>query len=280
MKKFIIILIAVLILFSSLIIANGIYCNNTLEIINYKFKSDKLSTNLHFVVVSDQHKKEFGKNNCVLIKKIKEQQPDFICVCGDMINRRDTDTSVMEKFLSEISKIAPVYCVQGNHERDTADLIDFDKLYASTGAILLDNDYVEFEKCGEKIRIGGLTDYPYYEFEAPDYDNDEARFWEEFEKESSSDYTIMLHHQPEYIDSMITDSNVDLVLCGHTHGGLVQIPFIGGLVAPNQGLFPKYDKGEFDFGKTKMVINSGLASGRGFIPRVNNCAEITVIDVN
>lgn len=280
MKKFLIILLAAIIIFSAVIIINGVYCENTLEIVNYQIKSDKIKTDLHFVVVSDQHNKEFGKGNSKLIEKIRAENPDFICVCGDMICRGNTDTHVMEEFLTEISKTSPVFCVLGNHELDSAELIDFKKLYSSTGAVLLDNDYIEFEKNGEKIRIGGVNDYPYYEKYAPNFNNSDAVFWEDFEKNSDKNYTILLHHQPEYIGDLLYDSNIDLVLCGHTHGGLVRIPFIGGLIAPNQGLFPKYDKGEFEFGKTKMIIGSGLSSGNGLFFRVNNCAEITVIDIN
>ena len=75
------------------------------------------------------------------------------------------------------------------------------------------------------------------------------------------------------------DSNVDLVMCGHTHGGAVQIPFIGGLFAPNQGFFPKYDKGEFDLYDTKMIISTGLGDAYPVL-RLNNCPEISVVEIN
>ncbi len=279
MKKFLIITATVVIIITVLLITNAIYCNNTLEIKKYQLTTDKLNTNLHFVLISDQHNKEFGENNATLIEKIKEQNPDFIAVCGDMVTRGNTDDSVMKTFLSQISKIAPTYCVLGNHERDMADKIDFSAEYNSTGAILLDNTFVKFEKDGESILIGGLSDFPYYEFNAPNYDTPERYFWEDFNENAADNYAVLLHHQPEYIGSIVQDSNVELTLCGHTHGGLIRIPFIGGLIAPNQGLFPTYDKGEFDFDGNKMIITSGL-SNSNLIPRINNCAEITVVDVN
>lgn len=279
MKKFLIISLIIFLILAITIILNGIYCNNHLEFINYKFSTDKLKTNIHFVVVSDQHNNEFGENNSELIDKIKSQNPDFVCVCGDMVTRGNTSTEVMKKFLSQLSELFPTYCVLGNHEQSMAQELDFTEIYKSTGATLLDDDYIEFKKDGEIIRIGGLTDYPYYEMYAPDFNNRDALFWESFNKGSADNYTIMLHHQPEYIPGILADSNIDLVLCGHTHGGLVRIPFIGGLIAPNQGFLPEYDKGLFKFGNTNMVVGSGLA-GAGLLPRVNNCAEITVIDVN
>ena len=93
--------------------------------------------------------------------------------------------------------------------------------------------------------------------------------------------SIVLMHMPE---NMIADSarknwNADLYISGHTHGGVVRLPLIGGLVAPTQGLFPKYDQGFFTVdGRLKLIITSGLA-GYGPIPRIFNRPEICVIDM-
>lgn len=278
MKKLKYILISILALFAVFLLINGIYCTNTVKVNHYSIKSNKQSPKLHFVFLSDLHSKEFGKNNSTLISKIKAQSPDFIAVGGDMMIRYSNDYSVMKNLLSQLAEIAPVYCVLGNHERDTADKTVFKSEINSTGALLLDNTDIEFEKDGQKVLIGGLTDYPYYEFEDPDYDTPDRYFWDEFNKKSENQYSILLHHQPEYIANKAEDSNIDLILCGHTHGGLIQIPFFGGVIAPNQGLFPKYDKGEFDFGDTKMIISAGLGSAYPVL-RINNCAEICAVDV-
>ena len=83
---------------------------------------------------------------------------------------------------------------------------------------------------------------------------------------------------PELFDTY-ADHNMNLVLSGHAHGGQFRLPLIGGLIAPNQGLFPKYDRGYFQLGThMQMVITSGLA-GHGLLPRVNNLPEIVVIDL-
>lgn len=290
MKKHIIITLIIIALIILIILTNGIYCDNHLETKKYNITSDKTTANLHFIVVADQHNNEIGKNNSKLIKKIKAEKPDFIAVCGDMVTRGINNDDIMKKFLTEAAKIAPTYCVLGNHERDMmneTDEVDIPADIKNAGAILLDNEIIEFEKNGEKILIGGLTDYPFYDNEAPDYDNPHRYLWDEINEKAKDKFTILLHHQPEFISSNLNDSNIDLVLCGHTHGGLVRIPFLGGLLAPNQGIFapyysgplPKYTKGEYDFNNTKMIITSGVGNPSR-IPRINNCVEITVVNVN
>ncbi len=279
MKKILKISLCFILICAILLTINAVYCTNTIETKTYNLQTDKINTNIKFVFISDLHNKEYGEKNTELVSKIKEQTPDFIAVGGDMVTRTHSDDTVMKELLPQLAEIAPTYCVLGNHELDLANQIDFTTDINGTGAILLDNESIEFEKDGEKILIGGLSDYPYYEFNYPDFDVPERYFWDEFKTDSKNQFSILLHHQPEYIANDLEGTDIDLVMCGHTHGGLVQIPFIGGLIAPNQWFFPKYDLGEYQFGNTKMIISSGLGISNP-IPRINNCAEMTVVTIN
>ena len=258
----------------------GVYCDNTIAITNYCVNNTKNDAKLKFVVITDLHNKEYGEKNSDLAELVKEQNPDFIAVCGDMVNRGDPDTTKMKDVLEKLSKIAPTYCCLGNHERDnTAEFgTNFKKEIDSTGAVLLDNEYIKFTKNGKSVLIGGMSDYPYYEFYTPDDDVPSRTLWEEFAEKAKNNFTILLHHQPEYIAEDAKKTDIDLIVCGHTHGGQIQLPFIGGVIAPNQGLFPKYDKGEFDLDGTKMIVCAGL-SNTTFIPRINNQVELGVVTV-
>ena len=280
MKKFSIILGAIiLVLFVTLVIW-GVYCDNTIAITNYCVNNTKNDAKLKFVVITDLHNKEYGEKNADLAELVKEQNPDFIAVCGDMVNRGDPDTTKMKDVLEKLSKIAPTYCCLGNHERDNAAKFgtDFKSETDSTGAVLLDNEYIKFTKNGKSVLIGGMSDYPYYEFYTADDDVPSRTLWEEFAEQAKNNFTILLHHQSEYIAEDAKKTDIDLIVCGHTHGGQIQLPFIGGVIAPNQGLFPKYDKGEFDLDGTKMIVCAGL-SNTVFIPRINNQVEIGVVTV-
>lgn len=280
MKNFSIILGAIILALFVTLVIWGIYCDNTIAITNYCVNNTKNDAKLKFVVITDLHNKEYGEKNADLAELVKEQNPDFIAVCGDMVNRGDSDTTKMKDVLEKLSKIAPTYCCLGNHERDNAAKFgtDFKSETNSTGAVLLDNEYIKFTKNGKSVLIGGMSDYPYYEFYTPDDDVPSRTLWEEFAEKAKNNFTILLHHQPEYIAEDAKKTDIDLIVCGHTHGGQIQLPFIGGVIAPNQGLFPKYDKGEFDLDGTKMIVCAGL-SNPVFIPRINNQVEIGVVTV-
>lgn len=279
MKKTLKIIILSLLALAVTSIIYGLYCSNTIKIKNYSISTDKLNSSAKFVFISDLHCKEYGDKNSELVSKIKEQNPLFIAVGGDMINKYSSDDHVMRELLPQLADIAPTYCILGNHELILKDEINFKNDINSTSAKLLDNEMVTIEANGEKILLGGMSDFPYYEFNAPDYYTPERYFWDDFKDKSKNGYSILLHHQPEYLESIMQDSNVDLVMCGHTHGGAVQIPFIGGLFAPNQGFFPKYDKGEFDLYDTKMIISAGLGDAYPVL-RLNNFPEISVVEIN
>lgn len=280
MKKFSIILGAIILALFVTLVIWGVYCDNTIAITNYCVNNTKNDAKLKFVVITDLHNKEYGEKNADLAELVKEQNPDFIAVCGDMVNRGDSDTTKMKDVLEKLSKIAPTYCCLGNHERDNAAKFgtDFKSETNSTGAVLLDNEYIKFTKNGKSVLIGGMSDYPYYEFYTPDDDVPSRTLWEEFAEKAKNNFTILLHHQPEYIAEDAKKTDIDLIVCGHTHGGQIQLPFIGGVIAPNQGLFPKYDKGEFDLDGTKMIVCAGL-SNTVFIPRINNQVELGVVTI-
>lgn len=279
MKKTLKIIVLSLLTIAVVTVIYGLYCSNTLEVRNYTINSDKINSQISFVFISDLHCKEYGDKNSDLISKIKEQNPDFIAVGGDMVNKYSADDHVMRELLPQLAEIAPTYCVLGNHELYIKDEIDLNNDIDSTGAKLLDNESVTLNINGEKILLGGMSDFPYYEYNAPDYDTPERYFWDVFNESSKNCYSILLHHQPEYISNHVDDAKIDLIMCGHTHGGAVQIPFVGGLFAPNQGFFPKYDKGEFDLYDTKMIVSAGLGDAYPIL-RMNNCPEISVVKIN
>lgn len=267
-------------------IAITILSNICIKISEYNIDLAELSGSARVVVISDLHGKEYGRDNKRLLDKISEQNPDAIFVVGDMLDDNDAENgfSKTTKMLNDLLDIAPVYFAYGNQEKEySGDILDgFVNTITENGIIVLDDSFVDCEINGQKIRIGGTMGHAFpfgrtmEEFES----SDEYIFLKDMEKTDLP--TIVLAHMP---DTFIFNgahnywSNIDLVVSGHTHGGVVRLPFVGGLYAPMQSFFPEYDYGFYMLGeKMQMVITSGL-SGYKFIPRFLNLPEICVLNL-
>lgn len=267
-------------------IAITILSNICIKISEYNIDLSELSGSARVVVISDLHGKKYGRDNKRLLDKISEQNPDAIFVVGDMLDDNDAENgfSKTTKMLNDLLDIAPVYFAYGNQEKEySGDILDgFVNTITENGIIVLDDSFVDCEINGQKIRIGGTMGHAFpfgrtmEEFES----SDEYIFLKDMEKTDLP--TIVLAHMP---DTFIFNgahnywSNIDLVVSGHTHGGVVRLPFVGGLYAPMQSFFPEYDYGFYMLGeKMQMVITSGL-SGYKFIPRFLNLPEICVLNL-
>lgn len=94
-------------------------------------------------------------------------------------------------------------------------------------------------------------------------------------KIDNREYNILLVHTPFFFDGY-SKWGADLVLAGHVHGGIIRLPIKGGLLSPNREFFPKYDLGEYNMGKSTMILSKGLG-GSKVLPRVNCKPEIVEI---
>ena len=261
-----------------------LFGNAHISTASYSVALQNLGSSVRVILLSDLHGKSFGRENSRLIAKIQEQSPDAIFLDGDMIDRSAGPTDVQEllRLIERLHEIAPVYFALGNHEleymqTDTSLLTQV----TEAGAVIVNDSYVDVTIAGQPLRIGGTMGHAFYfgRSEEEFSSSPEYQFLKAFEDTDVP--KICLAHMP---DTFIFNGaynlwNVDLILSGHTHGGLIRLPFIGGLYAPMQGWFPEYDQGYFRLGEhMQMVITSGLA-GHGMIPRINNPPEIVVIDL-
>lgn len=237
---------------------------------------------MQIALISDLHGREFGEGNEKLVRKIAGQEPDLICVVGDMFEAEASDDEIADfaALLCELVKIAPTFVSYGNTEKayEAANGAQWRQIVEDTGATILEENYVDLEIKGQVLRVGGMFNYAFNNGQDLKLwkASDTYRFLLDFTETDA--YKILLCHRPDsFIFHGAHDQwKVNLLLCGHTHGGIVRFPFLGGLYVPDQGWFPQYDKGLFTLGEIKMVITSGL-SGYGWIPRVLNLPEITMI---
>lgn len=226
--------------------------------------------------VSDLHNAEFGDRNQRLLEMLREAEPDMIAITGDLIDSRKTNIAVALAFAEEAVKIAPCYYVSGNHEARVSEYQDLKTGLEAAGVTVLDDAQVRIEVSGESITVIGVNDPSFH----ADYLTSDAAVMDRKLSELSLEaagFTILLSHRPELFDTY-ADHNMNLVLSGHAHGGQFRLPLIGGLIAPNQGLFPKYDAGLYSDGSTNMIVSRGL--GNSIIPfRFNNRPEVVLIEL-
>lgn len=290
-KKIRIIVLAVVAVVLLTLIIWTAWGNTALELNTYTISSDRLPEafdGYRIAHVSDLHNTEMGKGNEKLLNMLREAKPDMIAITGDLIDSRNTDIEIALNFMKSAMEIAPCYYVPGNHEARLSKS-NYEKLengLLDTGVIVLHDSEMILEKNGESISVIGIDDPNCYSAsisitvieDEPDTKVGSTMDPDRIAALSTIDsFTVLLSHRPEYFEKYV-QADVDLVLSGHAHGGQFRLPFVGGLVAPNQGLFPKYDAGLYTEENTNMIVSRGI--GNSIIPfRFNNRPEVILIEL-
>ena len=256
--------------------------NNSITISEIVFKNDTIPESFNgykILQISDLHNKEFGSKQNKILAKIKKINPDIIVITGDLIDSNNTNIDVAMDLIDGIINIAPIYYVSGNHEAWSGSYNDLKSKLENSGVVVLDNKKTEFFNDRDSIDIIGLADTSFIESDWLEYGgNSETKNLLNKLTEDSTNFKILLSHRPELFD-IYSNSNVNLVFSGHAHGGQFRLPFIGGLIAPDQGFFPKLTEGIHTSNNTSMIISRGL--GNSIIPvRIFNRPELIVVTLS
>ncbi len=205
-------------------------------------------SSMRIAVLADLHGREFGKDNTRLLEHIEAADPDLICICGDLIDS-EADVGILPPLISGLSRIAPTYYVSGNHEWQLDDPEALFRSIETLGATVLRNDFVILERNGQRIAIAGVDDpCGPYDQKSPEVLMQELQ---------EVPCVIMLDHRNNRLP-MWAELGTDLVLSGHCHGGVVRLPFVGGLFGTNRELFPDYDSGLYEKNGTTLFVSRGL----------------------
>ena len=250
-------------------------CDNRLKIVNYTLETDKISGEVKLALVSDLHCCLYGENQSEVINAIDTYKPDAVFLGGDIFDD-DYVNNNSHIFIDDISKKYKTYYVSGNHEWWSGKMYDYFNYLTDVGVTVLRGESAHLEIGGNTVCISGIDD--------PDvdvYDDFDKTYAEELENVGNSidtdHYNILLSHRPEKA-SLYFDYEFDLALAGHAHGGQGRIPFfLNGLFAPDQGFFPEYAGGIYDFDGQKMIVSRGLSKENTVLPRVFNRPELVFV---
>ena len=224
------------------------------------------------VQLSDLHMAQYGKDNARLIEMVKAQEPDIIALTGDFLNARgQNQTSTLIPFLEKLAAIAPCYFISGNHEWASGEINELAAALENLGIRYLRNEFVFIQRGDDTIILAGVED--------PNGPLDQMRpdeLAEAIKAAHPGIFTVLLAHR-NYWFRKYPDLPVDIILCGHTHGGIVRLPFVGGVFGADYDLFPAYDAGVFNQGGYDLVISRGLSRRIPLLRFLNNPEVVTVI---
>lgn len=255
-----------------------IWQNNSMAITKFEYFNEKIPSEFDdFTIahISDLHNKKFGEDQIKILNKVKSASPDIIVITGDLIDRRRYDLETAMIFIMGAIDIAPVYYVSGNHEAWSGKFSSIKESLIDTGVNIIDNTEIELFKGKSSINILGVSDPDFFTSDYLEGTNTTEMTQKLNQWSTDNDFKILLSHRPELFD-LYCDNNMDLIFTGHAHGGQFRIPFVGGLIAPDQGLFPQFTSGSYHKNSSTMFVSRGL--GNSIVPiRIFNRPEIVVV---
>jgi len=254
-----------------------------LQVTRYTLASKKVTAPVRLALLTDLHSSEYGIGQAKLVEAIDAAKPDALLFVGDICDDEQPHENT-ETLLKAVASRYPCYYVTGNHEYWGCEIAKILEMFRRYGVRVLEGEAEPLEIRGQKLIIAGVSDpdAEYYVPEAPTFKAQLSKAGRAAEDASSGadTFTILLSHRPERISDYYAYP-LDLVLSGHAHGGQWRLPGVrNGLFAPNQGFFPKYTSGVYDFGRTKMIVSRGLAKESTRIPRLFNRPELVIVELS
>ena len=245
----------------------------------YNEYPDQITQPVKIALVTDLHSTRYGRRQEVLVRALRKYDPDLILLAGDIVDDQVPLVGTRE-FLAGIGMLPSPRCfyVTGNHEQRTGNLDAIKKMFTSHGVTVLSGETRTVNIRGQLLEIGGVDDPTV--FTPNRFVRRIPRQWERQlaacrDGRAGERYSILLTHRPE-LTRYYRESGFDLVVAGHAHGGQVRIPVLGrGLLAPHQGLFPRYAGGRYRLGRVTMIVSRGLCLNR--LPRIFNPPELVMI---
>lgn len=268
------------ILFTTLLLVFLHDQNKRIVVTHYNLTAE-IPTSFRIVHLSDLHSTQFKH----LIELVQLQAPDVAMLTGDIINDHGKKQAEMLRYIKQLSALAPVYYIAGNHERRLTNFDEIMTKLAAAGAIVLQNNvattvinHTPIAVLGLNENQGSFKNYRERRNGKFTYQDNTTLFYSLAKKDG---FKIVLSHFPENFacigDKSYQKYDFDLMLSGHAHGGQFNFPIIGPIYSPGQGLFPRYVKGDFGE-RPKLIVSRGMGNSE-FPFRLFNRPEIVVITV-
>ncbi len=243
-----------------------------LSVTHYELAFENLPADFdgfRIVQLTDLHGSEFGENNSRLIDKVSDEKPDIIVLTGDFLDRGKTRDQLpkLKVLIDALCKLAPVYFVSGNHDWNSGEITALTSLLKDSGVRYLRNECLSIERGNQSIILAGVEDpNGWADMLKPDEVVDIIH------DGHPGNFIVLLGHRNTWIEKY-PELKVDIILSGHSHGGIVRLPLIGGILGNSAELFPEHDAGLFETDAYSLIISRGLGNSVS-VPRFMNTPEI------
>ena len=258
--------------------------NRQLRVNKYTMKVSRLPESFdgkNILLIADLHKKRYGDKFDNMINSCKAAEPDYIFFAGDLYSRNEKNMAPKVALMKRLRAIAPTYYVLGNHEIDNMDICEsLCFRLKQLGITVLRNESTYLLSDGQAIVLYG-SQLPQKYYRNKDFSHNDLP---ELNKASLTGLlgeadqnacNLLISHNPLQFN-VYADWGADAVFSGHCHGGIIRLPFLGGLLSPERKFFPKYTKGIYETKTDRGISSLAVTVGLGKF-RLNNPAEIMLI---
>lgn len=255
----------------SLLVILFVACNRSLDTHAYTIDADTIETPVKFAIITDLHSTKYGDNMEDLVNAVKQAQPDAVLLVGDIFDHHHNNNPSWT-LITQLSQLFPCYYTTGNHELVHPELDSILEHLNELGVHTLAGTSDTIVIHNQSIRICGIDDMK--------SETALSQLHAVTTEHTSAQYHILLSHRPENTE-LYAESGADIVISGHAHGGQWRVPllFPNGLYAPNQGLFPKYTGGLYQFDTWNLLVSRGLDKQSVKYPRIFNRPELVILTV-
>ena len=226
------------------------------------------------VHLSDLHGHQYGEDSGELLDRVREEGPDLIVITGDLIDQ-ESQLAMVPALARGLAAVAPAYYVTGNHEwaLGTGAVRELKNVLAQCGVTVLSNQYQILERGGARIVLAGVDDPNGYADQTSPEELAAA-----IQADQPGLFTLLLAHRNDHF-GQYANAGYDFVMSGHGHGGIVRLPFVGGLIGTDRRFFPPWTAGVYAVGDSTLFVSRGLGNNtvpyQGF--RIFDRPELAVV---